>query len=102
MSVSEGLSLGHGLAGRSEAGSAAQVGLAEILVREQRGGLARQHDAAGLQHVAAVGDRERDVCVLLDHGVKIAEGSFEEVATNERVVEAYLGVRGAAEETEAS
>jgi branched-chain amino acid transport system ATP-binding protein len=39
--------------------------------------------------------------VALDHGEKIAEGSFEQVATNERVVEAYLGVRGAHEETEA-
>ena len=42
-----------------------------------------------------------DRVVALDHGVKIAEGSFDQVATNERVVEAYLGVRGAAEETEA-
>jgi ABC-type branched-subunit amino acid transport system ATPase component len=29
--------------------------------------------------------------VALDHGVKIAEGTFEAVATNPRVVEAYLG-----------
>jgi ABC-type branched-subunit amino acid transport system ATPase component len=33
--------------------------------------------------------------VALDHGVKIAEGSFEEVATSEKVVEAYLGLRAA-------
>jgi ABC-type branched-subunit amino acid transport system ATPase component len=33
--------------------------------------------------------------VALDHGLKIAEGSFDEVATNERVVEAYLGLRKA-------
>ena len=33
-----------------------------------------------------------------DHGVKIAEGTFEEVATNPRVVEAYLGVRAADDE----
>jgi ABC-type branched-subunit amino acid transport system ATPase component len=40
--------------------------------------------------------------VALDHGVKIAEGSFDEVATNDRVVEAYLGVRAAADEEGAS
>ena len=32
--------------------------------------------------------------VALDHGLKIAEGSFEAVATDERVIEAYLGLRG--------
>jgi branched-chain amino acid transport system ATP-binding protein len=35
--------------------------------------------------------------VALDHGVKIAEGSFDQVATDERVIEAYLGVRGGEE-----
>ena len=35
-----------------------------------------------------------DRVVALDHGVKIAEGSFGEVATDERVVEAYLGLKG--------
>jgi ABC-type branched-subunit amino acid transport system ATPase component len=34
--------------------------------------------------------------VALDHGVKIAEGAFDAVATNPRVVEAYLGLRGEA------
>ena len=34
-----------------------------------------------------------DRVVALDHGVKIAEGSFHEVATNERVIEAYLGLQ---------
>jgi branched-chain amino acid transport system ATP-binding protein len=33
-----------------------------------------------------------DRVVALDHGVKIAEGSFEQVATNAKVVEAYLGL----------
>jgi branched-chain amino acid transport system ATP-binding protein len=36
-----------------------------------------------------------DRVVALDHGVKIAEGSFEAVATDERVIEAYLGLRAA-------
>ena len=34
-----------------------------------------------------------DRVAALDHGLKIAEGKFEEVATNERVIEAYLGRR---------
>jgi branched-chain amino acid transport system ATP-binding protein len=29
--------------------------------------------------------------VALDHGVKIAEGSFDQVASHPAVVEAYLG-----------
>ncbi len=32
-----------------------------------------------------------DRVVALDYGVKIAEGSYQEVACNEQVVEAYLG-----------
>jgi branched-chain amino acid transport system ATP-binding protein len=36
-----------------------------------------------------------DRVVALDHGEKIAEGSYEQVATDERVIEAYLGLRTA-------
>ena len=32
-----------------------------------------------------------DRVIALDHGVKIAEGSYEEVACSEQVIEAYLG-----------
>jgi ABC-type branched-subunit amino acid transport system ATPase component len=39
-----------------------------------------------------------DRVIALDHGLKIAEGSFDEVATHPLVVEAYLGVRAETEE----
>jgi branched-chain amino acid transport system ATP-binding protein len=39
-----------------------------------------------------------DRVVALDHGLKIAEGTFEEVATDPRVVEAYLGARATEDE----
>jgi branched-chain amino acid transport system ATP-binding protein len=51
-----------------------------------------------IEHDMHVVEGISDRVVALDHGVKIAEGSFESVATNERVVEAYLGLRAAHEE----
>jgi branched-chain amino acid transport system ATP-binding protein len=50
-----------------------------------------------IEHDMHVVEGISDRVVALDHGVKIAEGSFDEVATNPLVVEAYLGVRGAEE-----
>jgi branched-chain amino acid transport system ATP-binding protein len=49
-----------------------------------------------IEHDMHVVEGISDRVVALDHGVKIAEGSFAEVATNERVVEAYLGLKAAA------
>jgi ABC-type branched-subunit amino acid transport system ATPase component len=51
-----------------------------------------------IEHDMHVVEGISDRVVALDHGVKIAEGSFEAVATNPSVVEAYLGLRAAEEE----
>jgi len=57
-----------------------------------------RHTILVIEHDMHVVEGISDRVVALDYGVKIAEGSFEEVATNPRVVEAYLGLRGAEEE----
>jgi branched-chain amino acid transport system ATP-binding protein len=46
-----------------------------------------------IEHDMHVVEGISDRVIALDHGVKIAEGSFDEVATNPAVVEAYLGRR---------
>jgi branched-chain amino acid transport system ATP-binding protein len=48
-----------------------------------------------IEHDMHVVEGISDRVVALDHGVKIAEGSFDAVATDPRVVEAYLGLRAA-------
>ena len=47
-----------------------------------------------IEHDMHVVEGISDRVVALDHGIKIAEGSFEEVATSPRVIEAYLGIGG--------
>ena len=45
-----------------------------------------------IEHDMHVVEGISDRVVALDHGIKIAEGSFESVATDREVVEAYLGL----------
>jgi branched-chain amino acid transport system ATP-binding protein len=52
------------------------------------------HTILVIEHDMHVVEGISDRVVALDHGVKIAEGTFEHVATSPRVVEAYLGLRG--------
>jgi branched-chain amino acid transport system ATP-binding protein len=44
-----------------------------------------------IEHDMKVVENVSDRVVVLDHGVQIAQGSYDEVSTNEDVIEAYLG-----------
>jgi branched-chain amino acid transport system ATP-binding protein len=62
--------------------------------------IARLREEAGytilvIEHDMHVVEGISDRVVALDHGIKISEGTFEHVATDPRVVEAYLGTSAA-------
>jgi branched-chain amino acid transport system ATP-binding protein len=48
-----------------------------------------------IEHDMHVVEGISDRVVALDHGVKVVEGTFEQVATDARVIEAYLGTKAA-------
>ena len=63
---------------------------------ELTGQIGKLRDDRGLtvvviSHEMNVVESVSDRVVVLDHGVKIAEGLYDDIATNEDVIEAYLG-----------
>lgn len=55
-------------------------------LRDERG-----HTIVIIEHDMQVVGSVSDRVVVLDHGVKLTEGSYDEVSVNEAVIEAYLG-----------
>ena len=77
------------------------AGMNPVETQEMTELIGRLREEAGytilvIEHDMHVVEGISDRVVALDHGVKIAEGSFHDVATNELVVEAYLGLRATA------
>jgi branched-chain amino acid transport system ATP-binding protein len=76
------------------------AGMNPVETQEMTQLIGKLRDAGGysilvIEHDMHVVEGISDRVVALDHGVKIAEGSFDEVATSPRVIEAYLGLRTA-------
>jgi ABC-type branched-subunit amino acid transport system ATPase component len=74
------------------------AGMNPAETHEITGLIGRLRDEAGytilvIEHDMHVVEGISDRVVALDHGVKIAEGSFDSVATDPLVIEAYLGLR---------
>jgi branched-chain amino acid transport system ATP-binding protein len=74
------------------------AGMNPVETHEITGLIAELRDRGGytilvIEHDMHVVEGISDRVIALDHGVKIAEGSFEECATSPRVIEAYLGLK---------
>ena len=85
------LLLDEPVAGMNPQETAELIGLIRRL-RDERG-----FTVVVIEHDMRVVREVSDRVAVLDHGVKIAEGSYQQVSSDENVIEAYLG-RTAAEE----